>query len=102
MAAAERPGHGSTWGVYVRLLLAVMLWGGTFVAGRQVAAETGPFAAGFIRFGLASLLLLPFLLRSELLIRTPRGRMATVKAYHHLKLDSRQDGNGDSQKTLFE
>lgn len=28
----------------------------------------------------------PFLLRSELMIRTSRGRMATVKAYEHLKL----------------
>lgn len=28
----------------------------------------------------------PFLLRSELMVRTPRGRMATVRAYRHLKL----------------
>ncbi|MFO0904805.1 MAG: Holliday junction branch migration DNA helicase RuvB [Pirellulales bacterium] len=28
----------------------------------------------------------PFLLRSELLVRTPRGRMATVKAYEHLQI----------------
>jgi Holliday junction DNA helicase RuvB len=28
----------------------------------------------------------PFLLRSELMIRTPRGRCATPKAYQHLKL----------------
>ena len=26
----------------------------------------------------------PFLLRSELILRTPRGRKATVKAYQHL------------------
>jgi Holliday junction DNA helicase RuvB len=30
----------------------------------------------------------PFLLRSELLIRTPRGRMATGKAYQHLQIQS--------------
>jgi holliday junction DNA helicase RuvB len=28
----------------------------------------------------------PFLLRSEMVIRTPRGRMATTNAYRHLKL----------------
>jgi Holliday junction DNA helicase RuvB len=28
----------------------------------------------------------PYLLRSELLVRTPRGRVATAKAYEHLKL----------------
>ena len=28
----------------------------------------------------------PFLLRSELLIRTPRGRVATAKAYEHLQI----------------
>jgi Holliday junction DNA helicase RuvB len=29
----------------------------------------------------------PFLLRSELLVRTPRGRMATAKAYQHLQCE---------------
>ena len=28
----------------------------------------------------------PFLLRSELILRTPRGRTATAKAYRHLDL----------------
>jgi Holliday junction DNA helicase RuvB len=28
----------------------------------------------------------PYLLRSELVVRTPRGRMATVKAYEHLQI----------------
>ena len=30
----------------------------------------------------------PFLLRSEMLVRTPRGRMATTKAYEHLQIKS--------------
>ncbi len=29
----------------------------------------------------------PFLLRSELILRTPRGRIATAKAYAHMQLD---------------
>jgi Holliday junction DNA helicase RuvB len=28
----------------------------------------------------------PYLLRSELLVRTPRGRVATAKAYQHLNM----------------
>jgi Holliday junction DNA helicase RuvB len=46
----------------------------------------------------------PYLLRSELLIRTPRGRMATVKAYQHLKVKPPEDdGSGkNGQKQLFD
>jgi Holliday junction DNA helicase RuvB len=45
----------------------------------------------------------PYLLRSELLVRTPRGRVATTKAYQHLQIDP--DGNqrsADDQRRLFE
>lgn len=41
----------------------------------------------------------PFLLRSELLVRTPRGRMVTGNAYRHLKLEPPAAG---SQRALFE
>ena len=46
----------------------------------------------------------PYLLRSELLIRTPRGRMATVKAYQHLKVKPPEDDGADKngQRRLFE
>ena len=42
----------------------------------------------------------PFLLRSELLVRTPRGRMATAKAYNHLN-QTPPDDSGDSGQELF-
>ena len=42
----------------------------------------------------------PFLLRSELVIRSPRGREATAKAYEHLKLSPPADAT-DSQRPLF-
>jgi holliday junction DNA helicase RuvB len=29
----------------------------------------------------------PYLLRRELIVRTPRGRRATLAAFHHLKLE---------------
>jgi len=43
----------------------------------------------------------PFLLRSELILRTPRGRVATPKAFSHLKLPP-PPGPGADQKTLFD
>jgi Holliday junction DNA helicase RuvB len=44
----------------------------------------------------------PFLLRSELLIRSPRGRVVTAKGYRHLKMSPPQDGPADPQQRLFE
>jgi Holliday junction DNA helicase RuvB len=41
----------------------------------------------------------PFLLGSELIFRTPRGRVATPKAFSHLKLDPPK---GDYQQGLFD
>jgi Holliday junction DNA helicase RuvB len=41
----------------------------------------------------------PFLLRSELILRTPRGRVATAKAFSHLNLEPPQ--GGDYQSELF-
>ncbi len=41
----------------------------------------------------------PFLLRSELILRTPRGRIATPKAYDHMKLPPPEPKEG--QEGLF-
>jgi len=41
----------------------------------------------------------PYLLRSELLIRSPRGRVATSKAYDHLQIAA--PAAGDAQGKLF-
>ena len=42
----------------------------------------------------------PFLLRSELILRTPRGRVATPKAFEHMNFEP--PGDGDGQRGLFE
>ena len=42
----------------------------------------------------------PFLLRSELLVRTPRGRVVTAKAYQHLQVPPPDDD--DPQRQLFQ
>ena len=42
----------------------------------------------------------PFMLRSELIVRSPRGRVATAKSFEHLRMMPGQ--NGDSQGSLFD
>jgi Holliday junction DNA helicase RuvB len=44
----------------------------------------------------------PFLLRSELVVRTPRGRVVTAKGYQHLKIKPQADGSAESQQRLFQ
>ena len=44
--------------IYLKLLLTAIFWGGTFVAGRLVAQNIGPYSIAFLRFTIASILLL--------------------------------------------
>ncbi len=46
--------------VYIKLMLTAIFWGGTFIAGRIVAQNVGPFSAAFFRFAIASLCLLAY------------------------------------------
>lgn len=46
---------------YLNLAAVTMIWGGTFVAGRYLAAGLDPLLAATVRFALASLALLAFL-----------------------------------------
>ncbi len=50
--------------IYLKLLMTAFFWGGTFVAGRLVSAEVGPFSAAFLRFATASVFLIPLALSS--------------------------------------
>ena len=43
---------------YIKLFLTAVFWGGTFIAGRIVAKDVGPFSAAFLRFAIASVFLL--------------------------------------------
>jgi drug/metabolite transporter (DMT)-like permease len=51
--------------IYIKLLLTALLWGGTFIAGRVVAEDVGPFSAAFFRFFIASIFLVLFTYRIE-------------------------------------
>lgn len=46
---------------YFFLAMAAVFWGGTFVAGRHLASLIDPYGAGFLRFLIASILLLAWL-----------------------------------------
>ncbi len=54
----------SLFRVYLKLLLMALFWGGTFIAGRLLAGQVGPFSAAFLRFTIASATLLILTLRT--------------------------------------
>jgi len=62
--------------VYGKLLLTAFFWGGTFIAGRALAGHVAPFSAAFLRFAVAAVFLLLFLLRAEGRIPALRKRQA--------------------------
>jgi len=49
-----------------------IFWGGTFIAARIVAQNVGPFSASFLRFAIASILLIVITLRLEGTIPLPK------------------------------
>ncbi|MBI9082826.1 MAG: DMT family transporter [Desulfobacterales bacterium] len=67
--------------VYLKLLLTAIFWGGTFIAGRTIAGDVGPYSAAFLRFTVASIFLLVFVRRMEgRLPRLGRGQILPVVA----------------------
>jgi drug/metabolite transporter (DMT)-like permease len=62
--------------IYVKLLLTAVFWGGTFIAGRAIAGSVDPFSAAFLRFAVASVLLLLLTLHAE--GRIPRLRRGQI------------------------
>jgi len=51
--------------VYIKLFLTAIFWGGTFIAGKMLADNVGPFSAAFLRFLVASAFLVPLTWRME-------------------------------------
>ncbi len=43
---------------YIKLLLTAFFWGGTFIAGKQLAGHVDPYSAAFLRFAIASVFLI--------------------------------------------
>lgn len=59
---------------YLKLAAVTMLWGGTFVAGRYLADRVDPLLAASLRFILASLALLLFMLCARVPLARPSAR----------------------------
>jgi drug/metabolite transporter (DMT)-like permease len=51
--------------VYIKLFLTALFWGGTFIAGRYVSQDLAPFTTAFLRFAMASVLLLALTWQKE-------------------------------------
>lgn len=51
--------------ILAKLVASVVFWGGTWVSGRVLAQEMGPFSAAFLRFLVASAFLFPLTARIE-------------------------------------
>jgi drug/metabolite transporter (DMT)-like permease len=62
-----RLSHGETMPLllYGKLVATAVIWGGTFVAGRSLAHQMGPYSAAFLRFLVASVCLYAFVLRTH-------------------------------------
>ena len=58
--------------IYLKLLLTAVFWGGTFVAGRSLAQNVGPYSAAFLRFAVAASFLVFLVWKSE-------GKAALIK-----------------------
>ena len=57
--------NSSLMTTYLKLFFSAFFWGGTFVAARALAQHIGPFSAAFIRFSIASVLLIAITIRVE-------------------------------------
>jgi drug/metabolite transporter (DMT)-like permease len=51
--------------IYIKLLFTTLFWGGTFIAGKEVSQNVGPFSIAFQRFAIASILLILLTLKVE-------------------------------------
>ncbi|UCG58988.1 MAG: DMT family transporter, partial [Phycisphaerales bacterium] len=65
--------------IYFKQLLTAMLWGGAFVAGRYVSQHAGPFSIAFLRFAIASALLIGLAWKIEGRLAKPkRGQITSI------------------------
>ena len=94
MAGVDDLGLGSHERQYLETLMRVFSGG---PAGIEAIAHTMNVAVDTLTDDVE-----PFLLRSELLVRTPRGRVATAKAYHHLKKTPPKGAGDSNQSNLFD
>lgn len=64
---------------YIKLLLTAFFWGGTFIAGKQLAGHVDPYSAAFLRFAIASFFLILLTWKIE-------GRLPPITPSQTLKI----------------
>lgn len=72
--ASPAAATASRAGLYLRLTLVALFWGGTFIAGRRLALEMPHFAAAAARYVLASAVLIGYLWHREGGLPKPSSR----------------------------
>ncbi len=60
--------------IYLKLFCMALFWGGTFIAGRLLVGAVAPLPAAFLRYVIASTLLLLFTLKTHGRLPRPTGR----------------------------
>jgi len=60
---------------YIALIIAHLIWGANFVVAKVTLEEFPPMSLAFLRFSIASLLLIPFLLTVKVSIPNPKPRL---------------------------
>jgi drug/metabolite transporter (DMT)-like permease len=73
-------GTSAMLSTYLKLLMMAVFWGGTFIAGRRLALEVGPYSGAFLRFLIASICLVAVTLRVERRLPRP-GRAQLLPLY---------------------
>ncbi|MCP4259981.1 MAG: DMT family transporter [Planctomycetes bacterium] len=63
--------------IYIKLLFTTLFWGGTFIAGKVVSENVGPFSIAFQRFAIASIFLILLTWKIE-------GKLPTLKKFQIL------------------
>jgi drug/metabolite transporter (DMT)-like permease len=65
--------------IYIKLMLTMLFWGGTFVSGRLLSMHVSPFTSAFLRFALAAAILLAAVYRQNgRLPHVPRAQRLPV------------------------
>lgn len=67
--------------VYVLMVLNTLVWGGTFIAGRVMDPGENPIVTAFVRFFLASVLLLVFCALTKESLRLPSRRHFFIQVF---------------------
>jgi drug/metabolite transporter (DMT)-like permease len=80
-AADGKGSPGAMWFTTIKLLLTAVFWGGTFIAGKNLARDVGPYCGSFLRYLVACILLVLLTLKAEGRLPRPSRRDAVALVF---------------------